>query len=371
MDIKNKNQKAGDSSLQVQDSTINFIQGIDEKRAREICNETFQTAKQNFTKDAYILASQRVDMFENKLMERISKIEGAIQKFADPAFQLLLVDAHKAAASTEREVDYDLLSELLVHRVESGKDRIKQTGIKHAVEIVNQISDDALMALSICYVVIYLSPDSGMLRDGLKIIDNLLGKLLYYKLPVGNEWIEHLELLGAVRISSMQTFNKFEEIYFSKFSGYFCTGIRMNSENYDEACKLLDKVGLPKDIILVNHEIRNGFVRLPISQLENAENLGLYTNISLFGNKITKKVSLSVEQKNVLREIVNLYDSIHEQSDKERDIYKNELMKYDNIKKIAAWWNNISIHFSFTKVGKILAHVNAKRIDNNIPEIDV
>ena len=36
-------QKAGDNSQQYQANTMNFIQGIDEKRAREICYENPST----------------------------------------------------------------------------------------------------------------------------------------------------------------------------------------------------------------------------------------------------------------------------------------------------------------------------------------
>ncbi len=61
-------------------------------------------------------------------------------------FQLLLVEAQKAAASTERVADYDLLSELLIHRFEKGENRVMRAGISRAVEIVDKISDDAMLA---------------------------------------------------------------------------------------------------------------------------------------------------------------------------------------------------------------------------------
>lgn len=63
---------------------------------------------------------------------------------------MLLVDAQKVAA-TERSVDYDLLSELLVHRIEKGNDRHTRTGIHRAVEIVEDISNEALLGLTVVH----------------------------------------------------------------------------------------------------------------------------------------------------------------------------------------------------------------------------
>ena len=36
-------------------------------------------------------------------MPKMLKVEGALQKFSDPSFQFLITEAHKTAASTERE----------------------------------------------------------------------------------------------------------------------------------------------------------------------------------------------------------------------------------------------------------------------------
>jgi len=42
----------------------------------------------------------------------MEEVNGALEAFADPSFQILLVEAQKATVSTERSADYDLLSEL-------------------------------------------------------------------------------------------------------------------------------------------------------------------------------------------------------------------------------------------------------------------
>ena len=45
---------------------------------------------QDYTKEAYRIAEERITCFENKLLPRIEEIENAIPMFADPVFQVQL-----------------------------------------------------------------------------------------------------------------------------------------------------------------------------------------------------------------------------------------------------------------------------------------
>lgn len=62
-------QKAGDNSVQVQAGTI--VNGIDEKRVREIVDERLPIALQNFSEEAYRIAAQRNSKFSEKLIDKI------------------------------------------------------------------------------------------------------------------------------------------------------------------------------------------------------------------------------------------------------------------------------------------------------------
>ena len=182
-------QKAGNNAQQMQAEIINItnVSGIDEKRAREIFNEMYAIARKDFTQDAYQCANERVAKFEEALMPKMLKVEGALQKFSDPSFQFLITEAHKTAASTEREADYDLLSELLLHRVKKDKDRKVRVGIKKAIEIVDQVDDDALCALTVAYTIERLFPATGSIIRGLNILENVFSKLCYTNLCQGKE----------------------------------------------------------------------------------------------------------------------------------------------------------------------------------------
>ena len=99
-------QKAGSNSqqFQVQNLTI----GIDEKRVREIYDEKFLITKKEFTEEAIRIANGRVKELENRLISKIKVENEGMELFMDPSFQLLLVEAQKSAAATERPADYDL-----------------------------------------------------------------------------------------------------------------------------------------------------------------------------------------------------------------------------------------------------------------------
>ena len=111
------------------------------------------------------IANERVRELENRLIPKMEAVNDGLKAFADPSFQLLLVDAQKTAAATERSVDYDLLSELLVHRIEKGNDRHVRTGIHRAVEIVEDISNEALLGLTIIHSLNSFIPVVSIIFD--------------------------------------------------------------------------------------------------------------------------------------------------------------------------------------------------------------
>jgi hypothetical protein len=172
-----QSQKGGDGSTNIQTKNTIVNVGIDEKRAREIYQEMNLQLRKDYSKEALYIANRRVTEFENRLMPKMEKVNGALEAFADPSFQLLLVEAQKTAAATERPADYDLLSELLIHRFQKGENRITRAGISRAVEIVDKISDDALLGLTVSHAITNFVLVSGDIRQGLSVLNDLFGKI--------------------------------------------------------------------------------------------------------------------------------------------------------------------------------------------------
>jgi hypothetical protein len=363
-------QKAGDNAQQMQASTIIINNGIDEKRAREIYADMNVLAIKNYTAEAISVANARVTEFEKRLMPKMQAIDGALESFADPSFQLLLVEAQKTAAATERPVDYDLLSELLIHRFQNGNNRQTRAGISRAVEIIDEISDDALLGLTVYHSVTYFTPVTGNILQGLDVLDDLFGKIIYGLLPLETEWLDHLDVLDAVRINMFGNIKKIQQWYPEKLEGYISVGIEKESEDHKKAIEILNEAKLPIYPILVDHVLNSGYLRLNLPNKEQIDSLVLQRYIIQNGQPIQINFPLSDIQKKAIKQIYDLYKNDDVIKNGNITSLMNEWNKRLHLKTLYDWWNNIKTSFQITSVGKVLAHANAQRCDRNLPPLN-
>ena len=361
-------QRAGDNSQLMQAGTINIYNGIDEKRAREICAETYAVARRDFTADAYACANERVQQFEDSLLPKMQQIEGALSAFADPSFQFLLASAQRTAAATERDTDYDMLSELLVCRITKGQARKNRAGISRAVEIIDKIDDDALCALTVVHAVNKVTPLSGSCKSGLKVLADLFEKLMYMELPLGTDWIDHLDILDTVRINSVSSFKKIADYYPERLSGYSAAGICINSENYKNASSILSEAGLNSSFLVPN-ELLDGYVKLPIVGKKEIKNLTVTRNSVVNGNLIHRQSRINEKEIEALEAVWNLYNTDAEVKKVAVSAFMDEWDSYPSLKKLRIWWDSLPLAFDITHVGTVLAHTNARRCDKTIPEL--
>lgn len=367
--INSQSQKGGDGSTNIQTQQMVVHVGIDEKRAREIYQEMNLQLRSDYSQEALNVANARVVEFENRLMPKMAKVEGALEAFADPSFQLLLVEAQKTAASTERPADYDLLSELLIHRFKKGDNRIARAGISLAVEIVDKVSDEALLGLTVTHAVKSFAPVSGDIYQGLDVLNDLFGKIFYSELPAGQDWLDHLDILDAVRLNSFGSLKKVQQYYPEWLHGYIDVGINKNSENHDKAVEILENNNLPKDI-LIEHELNSDFIRVRIPNVKGISSLCLVQKIAIEGVSINVPVSVSEEQKQAISSIYELYTKDDNIKQNNVNSFMKEWDGRPNLKKLKEWWDNIAISFTVTSVGRVLAHSNAQRCDKNLPPLD-
>jgi hypothetical protein len=351
---QNQNQNAGDNSnnQQAGRDIYNIYGVIDERRAREIINENFEQLKNNYTGEALKILQERLSNFENILMTKMQSVDGALEEFRDPSFQILLKEAQKTAASTERPVDYELLSELLIHRCKKGDDRIVKSGINRAVEIVDEISDDALIGLTLFHTVKSVMPPSGNISQGLDELDDLYGKILYGTLPSGIEWLDHLDILNAVRLRSSGKIYEIEKILSQMLSGYSDVGIKKDADDFKKAIEILEGNELPTSM-LVDHELNFEYVRIDVS---NKWKINLITGIS-------------ENQKKALISVYELYDKNMDLRIKNIISLGVNMDKRKNIYIIKKWWNSLNANFEITSVGRVLAHSNAQRCDRRLPAL--
>lgn len=369
MTVDKQTQKAGDNSQLMQARTINIYTGIDEKRAREICAETYAVmVRKDFTAEAYACANARVEQFENALMPRMLEIEGALSAFSDPAFQFLLASAQRTAAATERDSDYDMLSELLICRITKGTARKSRAGISRAVEIIDKIDDDALCALTVVHAINELMPTSGVCKAGLKVLADLYEKLVYMDLPTGSDWIDHLDILDAVRINSVASFKKMNVYYPEKLLGYSSAGIKKDSEDYKKALDLLSEVNLNSSILIPN-ELLDGYVLLPVVNKGAIKQLVITRKIVVNGVSVIQDEKINEKEIKAFEAIWNLYSTDENAKKEVVSAFMREWDSYPSLKQLHVWWDSLTVAFDITHVGTVLAHTNARRCDKTIPEL--
>ncbi len=371
MELNKQSQNAGDNSTQMQAAVINnnyytSVTGIDETRARDICKEEFAVACQNWTQEAIVIAEQRVHQLEDRLMPKMLAYDKSLSFFGDPAFQFTLRQAQISAASSDRESDYEMLSKLLLHRIEQGDNLNRRLGVCKAIEIVNQVTEEALVGLTMVYVVSKFTPVSNNVNEGLSVLDALYGRIIESnKLPKDESWMENLDLLSAIRLGvrSLNKFKKFEEFIPSQLSKYLVSGIDENSKEFSELREEFVKNGFSENSF-VPHGLKPGFVKLCVD--DDIENI----HINITGDSgVILRVPLSQEQKVVMSKAISIVRKDESSNDNLKSHLIEKMDNYSNIKTIKEWWNKLPVYFSITPAGEALANAYAQGKDPSVPSL--
>lgn len=365
--MESKNQKARDNAVQVQADTINF--GVTEETVRNIISVETQRTLKEAELVATEVALKRLNEYNETLINKLVKYE-MLQAFSDPEIQMLFRKTERAAICTDREFDYEMLSELLAHRVKKDKDYVVKAAINKSVEIIEDISEEALLGLTLLFAIISIEPESGIVSDGLAVLDSLFEKLIAgNKLPSRRNWIDNLEIVQAVKIMPYSRFSKFNAHFNKKLDGYFKDGIEVNSEKYNKIINDLKNVGLSENILIKNEYIDN-YYKIPVVNKGEIKDLKI--------NRVTKTgqitaIKLTEAQIKVLEDIYENYDKKPQNIEKIQKKYVEKLEKHINLKKISTWWDDIMFNMpsiEITPIGRILAQVNAKRLDDRVPSLE-
>lgn len=346
-DFAVQNQIEGQDNLSI--TQVNYNYGVTSSDVISLAKTVYeQLVPQTINKYSIIAettVNDRLDAFGSELLPRIIKIEGALDFFKDPKFQFLLRDAQRTAAKTDRIEDLNLLSELLICHVAKGNNRKIDAGIHHAIRIVDEIDNDALCALSVACAFQYYVPNKGTISDGLKDLDNAYKKLIYLNLPEGLDWLEHLDMLGALRLFPLGLVESKDYIV-SQMKGYVCVGIKNCSAELEKAYTILDENHISRSVIIEN-ECLEGYKRLKIGSLK-------VVNIKYI-EAVNRIFALYSKDKMLLHKVkenfVELWDS------------------YESLRIVRNWWSRIPTGYRITHIGRVLAHTNAKRIDSTFPDI--
>lgn len=366
MEISKQAQTAGDNSTQMQAGVINnyIINGIDEARARSIWKEEYAIACREWTQEAEKIARDRVRQLEEKVMPKMLTYDQSLHFFADPSFQFLLRKAQITAALSEREADYEMLSDLLLQRLEQGENRESRLGISKAIEIIDQLSKEAVVGLAVCYATLHLIPNSENFREGLWAHDKLCEKIIgKQELPGGKKWMEHLDLLSVVRLTpiSLGSFKKMKELKPEIFSKYFVSGIKEDSEEYEQIKNEFIQNNMPLTCF-VPHTLKPNYVKLNV--YEDVDKLVITRN-GVDGK--TNAVPLTEKQKSVMKRVIDLARKDESKEEQLVSIFMEEWDKFPTLKKLRQWWDVLPNHFTITPIGTAISYAYIHGKEPSIP----
>ena len=371
MESSKQSQKAGDNSTQMQAGVINnyfpTITGIDESRARQICKAEYAVAKQNWTQEAIAIADERVRRLEDRLLPKMIAYDNSLKFFADPAFQITLRQAQIAAASSDRESDCDMLSDLLLHRLEQRDNPQRRLGICKAIEVVDQISDEALIALSVVYAIMKLVPISDDMLEGLSVLNNFYGKLLDHRqLPNTEDWLEHLDLLSSIRlgVESIKSFVNIQEGMSRNLSKYFVSGVEENSEELSKIKSDFMQCRIPMDFI-VPHPLKLNYVKLCMS----ADVEQMCVMMKRKGDERIMQIPFNEKQKEVMRNAISIMRKDESKNSDLQERFMKEWDKLPNLKIVREWWDAMPCYFTITPVGAALANAYIHGKDPRVPSL--
>lgn len=233
---------------------------------------------------------------------------------------------------------------------------------------VRQTLNNALCALTVVHAVNKVMPLSGSCKLGLKVLADLFEKLIYMELPLGTDWIDHLDILDTVRINSASSFKKIADYYPERLSGYSAAGICIDSENYKNALSILSETGLNSSFLVPN-ELLDGYVKLPVVEKEKIKDLTVTRNLVVNGNLIHQQSRINEKEIEALEAVWNLYNTDAEVKKVAVSAFMDEWDSYPSLKKLHIWFDSLPLAFDITHVGTVLAHTNAQRCDKTIPEL--
>lgn len=340
-------QRAGSHSQQIQVAG-NLVMGVTEERAREIAQESYREMSAQISAESHVIASERVEKLDEKFIKQLAT-DGLLDALGDPAFQVTLRKAQLGAASTERESDYELLASLLHDRAARPTDRPVRAGINRAVEIVDQLDDEALNGLTVFQTVTGLLTANADLDNSLDMMEKVLEQVMSGKeLPHGTDWLENLDVLDAIRIDRITSFLEFSTFWSDRHKSMLSAGLLADSE--DDARGRAKLAELTAHIAVVPHELKPGYNRFPMEYAE----------------KVVQMMKDEGVNPADADQVLAIGRDIYGAEQKDEDLlpaFMEQVRMRPNLSTFEKWWGTFEVHFTVTSVGRVVARANARNLD--------
>jgi hypothetical protein len=342
-----QDQEAGDNSEQQQAARdiINITQvGVSAADVIAITrSETKRIIEEDLTPAAERIAHERLDQFEQKMIDRFAEDPQLRKTFADPDFHYSLRDASRAAASNDDDHTEDLLVDLLANRAAEGNSARLRLITSRAIQAADKLSIEALRGLTATWAVTNLGPSEPSALGYITVSAGVAAVVLRLGKEANHGWIEDLEALGLARTSSGIAVSRkpYKQLLRDRAAAHLNGGLEEEThrELIDSAVAECPWLGQ----LLSPHQLKPGFLALAGTTVDEFRNL----------------VPTDSRQSPEIEQLITLNGFGLQDADAVAKF--NELFdQAEPLVEIATWWDVLPM-FDLTVIGRAIGLVNARR----------
>jgi hypothetical protein len=212
----------------------------------------------------------------------------------------------------------------------------------------------------------FFVPVVGKVNIGLDALESFFSKLPINDLPDKTDWLDHLDILDAIRVSNsgLGGTKSLEEYWYETFDGCVKNGIPAGSAGLIRAKKILSDAGLSQDVLIPNPTAK-GYFKLNVINKDFISKRPIILKVE---KKESPQTRMPTEREvEYMSEIYDLYDG----TVMTKEDFIKRIDEHPSLNLLRKWWNSLGDQsIQITSVGKVLAHANAQRIDNTLPPLE-
>lgn len=211
--LRNNNkyeQSGGQNSVNLQGENVHY-HGLTYSDAKEIAQDVFEKNFRELTTEAAETAAQRANEVREQIMNKLKQVEeNVLESFKDPDVQYQIFNVQKEYARSGDENLAEMLTDLLVERVNEPDRTLKQVLLNESMSVLPKLIKGQVDILTWVFVVRYVKDNSA---TSLKMFQGFFNAV-YNGIPLDEQEIQlsanykHLQYAGCGATTIGESFEK-------------------------------------------------------------------------------------------------------------------------------------------------------------------
>lgn len=216
-------QTGSGTQINTQTGDVNINYGLRYEELQSLVNTLLENNFPKLQQIAKEAAKDNVEKFAKTFFEKAKELNKEEQaKFTDPDIQFALTKAIEANARKDSDELRNILSSLMIKRVQNDQNDLKRIVLNEAIFTINKLTVNELKIITLCFIVGYTADKS--IQDFASFnnyLEKYIGPFLSFKDTVSE--FEHIQYTGCgsleiTEINLLDVFNKrYPIIFFTDF----------------------------------------------------------------------------------------------------------------------------------------------------------